>query len=337
MNRYHRQTILKEIGEAGQRRLGSSRVAVVGLGATGGIIAELLARAGTGYLRLIDRDTAELSNLQRQVLYDEDDIGMAKADAAAGRLEEVNSAIVIEAEAKDLHPGNIGALLGDCDLIMDGTDNIQTRFLLNDFAVKHSIPWVYSGAIGTDGMEMAIIPDRTPCIRCLIPVAPPAGALPTCDIAGVLNTVPAIVASLATTDAFRILTGRGEFPEGTGNLTVFDAWRNSFDHVIVSRRDDCACCKKHDYQSLTVQARGLASPLCGGGAVQINPVRPMELSLEDLALRLRQVGEVRCSRHMIRFAAENGELSVFADGRAIVRGVKDEAAARAFYSRYIGE
>lgn len=335
MNRYSRQTILKEIGTIGQERIGSSRVAVVGIGATGGIIAELLARAGAGHLRLIDRDTVELSNLQRQILYDETDVGMAKTDAAASRLQKVNSGIVVDSVAKDLHPGNVESLLKDCDLIMDGTDNIQTRFLINDFAVKHTIPWVYSGAIGTSGMEMAIIPDKTPCIRCLMPVAPPAGALPACDIAGVLNTVPAIVGSLATTDAFKILTG-SQF-QSFGQLTVFDAWENSFNHVVVNRREDCTCCERHQFENLSAHIRGLATPLCGGRSVQINPMRPMEISLEELASRLQDLGEVRCSRHMLRFSNGSKELSIFNDGRAIVRGVKDEAEARALYSRYIGE
>ncbi|HIH04029.1 MAG TPA: NAD(P)H-binding protein [Methanoregulaceae archaeon] len=336
MNRYSRQIILKEIGTIGQERIGSSRIAVVGLGATGGIIAELLARAGAGHLRLIDRDTVEFSNLQRQILYDETDVGMAKTDAAANRLQRINNGIEVEPVAKDLHPDNIEPLLKDCDLIMDGTDNIQTRFLINDFAVKHAIPWIYSGAIGTSGMEMAIIPGKTPCIRCLMPVAPPAGALPACDIAGVLNTVPAIVGSLATTDAFKILT-ETQPRTNFGQLTVFDAWENSFDHVIVSRREDCTCCEGHQFEYLSARIRGLATRLCGRGSIQINPMRPMEIGLEELARRLHDLGEVRCIRHMIRFKNGSKELSIFNDGRAIIRGVKDEAEARALYSRYIGE
>jgi adenylyltransferase/sulfurtransferase len=335
MHRYGRQIILKEIGAVGQEKIGSSRIAVVGLGATGGVIAELLARAGAGHLRLIDRDTVEITNLQRQILYDETDVGMVKADAAASRLQKVNADCAIESVATDLHSGTIASLLADCDVIMDGTDNVQTRFLINDFAVKHTVPWVYSGAIGTSGMEMAILPEQTACIRCLMPVVPPAGALPSCDVAGVLNTVPAIVGSLAVTDAVKIVTG-APFPEGSGELTIFDAWNRQFDRVVVDRRAECTCCGEQHFEQLSTHVRGLVTPLCGG-AYQINPMRPMEIRLEDVARRWKDVGEVRGTRHLVRLKVEDRELSIFADGRAIVRGGKSEAEARALYARYVGE
>lgn len=335
--RYSRQTILNEIGKAGQVRLEKSRIAIVGLGATGGVIAELLTRAGVGHLKLIDRDTVELSNLQRQVLYSEDDIQLPKADAAAARLHQVNSDITIEAVIRDLHSGNVEELLGDRDLVMDGTDNIQTRFLINDFAVKHSIPWIYSGVIGTGGMEMAIIPGVTPCQRCLMPAVPPAGAILTCDTAGVMNTAPAVIASIATTDAMKILLERFETLNDTGRLTIFDAWENSLTHLNLIRNENCLCCIHQQFDHLSVSIRDLATPLCGNGSVQINPIRPMEIGLEELAGRLRRLGEVRETRHMIRFRSENKEISIFDDGRAIVHGAKNEAMARALYARYIGE
>jgi molybdopterin/thiamine biosynthesis adenylyltransferase len=335
--RYSRQTILTEIGRSGQDMLSVSRIAIVGLGATGGIIAELLTRAGVGHVRLIDRDTVELSNLQRQILYTEDYVGLAKADAAAARLCRVNSDIKIEAVPRDLHPGNIEELLGDRHLVMDGTDNIQTRFLINDFSVKHSIPWIYSGVIGTGGMEMAIIPGVTPCQRCLMPVVPPAGAILTCDTAGVMNTAPAIIASIATTDAMKILLDRFETLNGTGRLTIFDAWENSLTHLNIIRNENCLCCIHQQFDHLSVSIRDLATPLCGNGSVQINPERPMEIGLEELAGRLRRLGNVRMTRHMIRFRSGDNEFSIFDDGRAIVHGAKNEAMARALYARYIGE
>jgi len=337
MNRYARQAILPVIGKDGQEKFGKSRVAVVGLGATGGIISELLARAGIGFIRLIDRDIVELSNLQRQVLYNEEDVGLAKADAAFLKLHGSNSEIEVEPVAKDLHPGNIESLLGDCTLIMDGTDNIQTRFLINDFAVKHAIPWVYSGAVGTGGMVMAVIPERTPCVRCLMPVAPPAGALPTCDVAGVLNTVTTIMGSIATTEGFKIIVQPEKFSDMTGQLIIFDAWDQSLSTIVVTREESCTCCGKHEYHYLSAKIQGMATPLCGSGSVQINPMRPMELSLAELARRLSELGEVKQTRHMVRFRTGDKELSIFDDGRAIAHGVRDESEARALYARYIGE
>lgn len=337
LERYSRQMVLPEIGRAGQERISQGHIAVVGLGATGGMIAELLARAGVGHITLIDRDTVELSNLQRQVLYCEDDLGLAKADAAAVRLTNVNSGIELEPVAQDLHSGNIGDILGDVTLIMDGTDNVQTRFLINDYAVKNTIPWIYSGALGTCGMEMPILPGITPCLRCFMRVMPPAGSLPTCDMAGVLNTATSIISSVAVTDALRILTGKIEKNPGTGTLTIFDPWEKAFSQVTVNREKNCTTCQKQEYEYLSLRIRELATSLCGSGSVQIHPVRPMEIGLVSLAERLRPLGEVTTSRHMIRFKTGETELSIFEDGRAIVRGVRNAAAARALYARYIGE
>ena len=337
MERYCRQTILAQIGMHGQARLAAASAAIVGLGATGGFIADLLTRAGVGHIRLIDRDTVDLSNLQRQVLYGEPEIGIPKAEAATKRLRSVNSGIDLEAMAKDVNPGTIGALLGDTGIIMDGTDNIRTRFLINDFAVLRGIPWVYSGAVGTGGMEMAVIPGETPCIRCLMPEAPPAGSLPTCDVAGVLNTVPAVIGSIAVTDAIQVITGQLKSDEGAGRLHIFDAWEHTLDTVKVPRDGGCLCCGKRQFDHLSLRVHESAIPLCGSGSVQITPLEPMKIRLDELAARLHLLGEVRYTRYMVRFRTGELELSIFEDGRAIVRGARDETAARGLYARYIGE
>jgi len=335
--RYSRQTILAQIGTHGQARLTAASAAIIGLGATGGFIAELLTRAGVGHIRLIDRDTVDLSNLQRQVLYGEPEIGMPKAEVAAERLRVANSEIDLEAIARDVNPGTISTLLGDASIIMDGTDNIRTRFLVNDFAVAQGIPWVYSGAIGTGGMEMAIIPGETPCIRCMMPQAPPAGALPTCDVAGVLNTVPAVIGSIAATDAIQIITGQVKSDKGTGRLHIFDAWEHTLDTVRVPRDSNCSCCGKRQFDHLSSLMHESTIPLCGSGSVHITPLRSMEIRLDELAIRLHPLGDVRCTRYMVRFRTGTVDLSIFNDGRAIVRGVQDEASARGLYARYVGE
>ncbi len=337
MERYSRQTILAQIGSRGQARISAARVAIVGLGATGGFMADLLARAGVGHIRLIDRDIVEISNLQRQVLYDERGSGMPKAEAAAERLTAVNSGIDLEPVVREVNPGTIGGLLGDAGIIMDGTDNIRTRFLINDFAVRNGIPWIYSGVVGTGGMEMAVIPGETACIRCLMPEEPAAGALPTCDVAGVLNTVPAVIGSIAVTEAIQVITDRWKSDEGTGRLHIFDAWEHSLETIKVPRDGGCTCCGKRRFDHLSSPVRQGTIPLCGSGAVQIVPLHPMKIRLDELAARLDHLGGVRCTKFMVRFTTGGVELSIFGDGRAIVRGARDEAAARGLYARYIGE
>jgi len=335
-NRYCRQSILPEIGSDGQRRLGESRAVIVGLGALGSSVANTLVRAGIGHVVLIDRDLVELHNLQRQILYSEEDLDRPKAVAAAEILHRINSSVEVEARTNDLNVSNAEKLLTGADIILDGTDNLQTRFIINDVCVKHQIPWVYAGAVGTSGMVMPIVPGRTPCFRCLVPSLPGPGMMQTCDVAGVLNTIPSLIASLECTLAFQILTGRFEAGDGTAYLVHVDAWRQTFDRMEVSRRADCPCCGKGQMDFLNAVSREMLTSLCGRDAIQITPAATLEVSLEELESRLSRLGDVRATRYMLTFKSGTEEISIFRDGRAIIKGTKDEATARSLYARYIG-
>jgi molybdopterin/thiamine biosynthesis adenylyltransferase len=241
-SRYSRQIILQNIGEEGQEKLLNSSVAIVGCGALGTVAANNLARAGVGKISIIDRDFVELNNLQRQMLFDENDIGEPKAVAAAEKIASINSDIEIHPIIKDVNYTNIEEILNGVDLVIDGTDNIQTRMLINDVCVKNRIPWIYTGAIGTSGMSMNILPDKA-CIRCLYPGIPKAGSLPTCDTMGVLNTITVIMGSIETTEAIKILLGfYDEIDSTNSNLLVYDTWNHSFDSIMVKKNEKCECC-----------------------------------------------------------------------------------------------
>jgi adenylyltransferase/sulfurtransferase len=335
-DRYCRQVLLPEIGTGGQQRLRESRAVIVGLGALGSSAANFLVRAGIGQVVLVDRDIVELHNLQRQILYTEGDINRPKAVAAAEILHQINSSVEIETQTKDLNVSNAEKLLVGADVVLDGTDNLQTRFLMNDVCVKEGIPWLYAGAVGTSGMVMPILPGKTPCFRCLVPSLPGPGMLQTCDIAGVLNTIPSLIATLECTLAFEILTGQFEAREETSYLVHVDVWRQTFDRIAVKRRADCPCCGKGRLDFLNEVSREMITSLCGRDAVQITPASPLEISLEELEARLSRLGEVRCTPSMLTFRSGPEEISVFRDGRAIIKGTKDEAMARSVYARYIG-
>jgi len=335
-DRYCRQRILPEIGGDGQQRLMESRAAIVGLGATGSAVANLLVRAGVGQVVLIDRDIVELHNLQRQILYSESDIDRPKAVVAAEILQEINSSVEIEPRTNDLNVSNAEKLLVGADIVLDGTDNLQTRFLVNDVCTKHAIPWVYAGAVGTSGMVMPVLPKAGPCFRCLVPSLPGPGLLQTCDIAGVLNTIPSLVASLESTLAFKILTGHYHEHPGTTSILHIDAWRQAFDRMEVRRRPDCPCCGRDEFDFLNAVSREYITSLCGRNAIQIAPASAMEISLDELKSRLQRLGEVRQTRYMLTFVSGKDEISVFPDGRAIVKGTNDESVARSVYARYIG-
>jgi adenylyltransferase/sulfurtransferase len=335
-DRYCRQVLLPEIGTGGQQNLKESRAVIVGLGALGSSAANFLVRAGIGQVVLIDRDIVELHNLQRQILYTEEDINRPKAVAAAEILHRINSSVEIETQLKDLNVSNAEKILAGADIVLDGTDNLQTRFLMNDVCVKHRIPWIYAGAVGTSGMVMPILPGKTPCFRCLVPSLPGPGLLQTCDIAGVLNTIPSLVATLECTHAYEILTGQFEAREDTSYLIHVDIWRQTFDRIAVGRRTDCPCCGKGRLDFLDAVSREMITSLCGRDAIQITPASPLEISLEELEARLSRLGDVRCTPSMLTFRSGPEEISVFRDGRAIIKGTKDEAMARSVYARYIG-
>jgi len=334
-NRYARQQVLPEIGTDGQARLKQARVLIVGCGALGCFQSELLARAGVGFMRVVDRDVVEKSNLARQILFDEGDADAhaAKADAAGRRLRAVNSSIVVETLAADVTARNIEALLDGVDIVLDGTDNFETRYLVNDACVKHGKPWVYGGVLGTSGMSMLVRPGEGPCLRCLIPDAPQPGSFPTCDTAGVLNTAVAVVASLQATAAIRRLVGPVP-PECF--LTSLDVWNGSFHTFEVKREEACPCCSRRNFEFLDATRLSWTTVLCGRDSVQVTPPLDINVDLSTLCERLLSAGEAVRKGMLLRFKNAEGEMVIFPDGRAIIMGTTDEARARTFYSRYVG-
>jgi molybdopterin/thiamine biosynthesis adenylyltransferase len=339
-DRYHWQSLLPGFGVEGQKRLAGSRVVLVGCGALGGTIAEQLARAGVGFLRLVDRDLVEWTNLQRQTLFDERHAreNTPKAIAAAERLGQVNSTITIESHIADLHPGNIDDLAGNCHLILDATDNAETRYLLNDFAVKHATPWIYGACTGTDGRVMTIRSPQTPCLRCLFPEPPAVGELPTCDTAGVLGPAANAIAALQAVAALKILSGNSD---SVGNdLITIDFWNNRYKSIdlIDARRADCRCCVEHRFDFLDVPMGAGTTQLCGRNAVQIRPRRAVT-SLENLHQRLQTLGRVERNAHFLRYwpgDLKDVHLTVFADGRTVVHGTSDQTRARSIAAKHVG-
>jgi molybdopterin/thiamine biosynthesis adenylyltransferase len=331
-DRYSRQILFPGIGEHGQQRLLDARVAVAGCGALGSFQAGALARAGIGFLRIVDRDYVELSNLQRQWLFDECDVqqAMPKAAAAARKIAGINASVKVEPVVADLTPSNVDDLLGGVDLILDGTDNFETRYLMNDFAVERGVPWVYGAAVGSYGIAMPVIPGKTACLRCVYP-DPPSGAQPTCETAGVLGTVTALIASLQVSEAIKILCG----VEPARKMTTVDVWSGEIRQVAQPGPDaDCPACGRRQFPYLTGERRAPVS-LCGHNAVQIHErARPLEL--RALAIRLAPLGPVRANEFALRFEAPPYLLTIFPDGRAIIKGTTDVGVARSLYARYIG-
>jgi len=333
-SRYSRQIRFAPLGPEGQRRIGEASVAIVGCGALGSFGAEALARAGVGRLRLIDRDFVERSNLQRQFLYDESDAvqGLPKAVAAARRLAQINSEIIVEPMVADLTPSNVEESLEGVDLILDGTDNFETRYLINDFAVQRGIPWIYGAAVGSYGLKFAVIPGRTACFRCVYPNSP-EGAQPTCETEGVLGSVTATIAALETADALKILAkGPGAVE---ARITTVDLWSGEIRQLAPPKRDpDCPCCARREFSFLDGKRRAPIS-LCGRNAVQIHE-RSRPLNLAELSLRLGSVAPVRSNEFALRVSLDPYELTVFPDGRAIIKGTTDVGVARSLYARYVG-
>jgi molybdopterin/thiamine biosynthesis adenylyltransferase len=333
-SRYSRQVRFSQWGEQGQARIGSSRVAIVGCGALGTVQAEILTRAGVGVLRIIDRDLVELSNLQRQFLFSEADAaeGNPKAVAAGRRLAQINSEVVLEPVVADLEPSNAAELLEGIDLILDATDNFETRYLINDFSVRENIPWIYGAAVSSYGLKLAVIPGVTACLKCIYP-EPPQGAQPTCETAGVLGTVTATIAALQTADAMKILAGGAA--GFSARLTTVDVWSGEIRQIAPPARDpQCVCCGLREFVHLDGSRRAPIS-LCGRNAVQIHEHhRPLDLP--DLARRLGELAPVRSNEFALRVTLDAYELMIFPDGRAIIKGTTDVGIARSLYARYVG-
>lgn len=338
LSRYARQIIFPDLGQAGQRKLLDATVVLIGCGATGTVIANHLARSGVGHLRIVDRDFIELNNLQRQLLFDEQDMadGLPKAEAARRKLSRINSEITVEGIVADVTADNVLELLAGADLAMDGADNFETRFLLNDACVKLGLPWVYTGVIASYGMTMTIRPGETACLRCLLGQMPAPGTAPTCDTAGVLAPSVSVVASIAAGEALKLLAGFGEL--NTGSLLNFDLLDNSLERFEVLRRPDCPACGQRDLEFLHAETGTRSATLCGRNAVQISVAGRPAVDLAELAGRLRQSGiaQVTANPYLLRAAIDGLELTVFADARAIIKGTEDEAVARTVYARYVG-
>lgn len=356
--RYHRQMLLPGFGEEGQLRLLSSKVLIVGCGALGTVIANMLARAGVGHLVVVDRDYIEMTNLQRQVLFDEDDVNesVPKAEAAKRKIAKINSQVQVTAVVDDVNHTNIEELAQGCHAIVDGVDNFETRFLVNDCAVKLGIPYVYGGAVGTVGMCYAILPhtpqgDRswekaqhaTPCLRCIFEQAPPPGMNPTCDTAGVLGPVVSIVANYQVNETLKILTSNWDAVRTT--LLHIDTWLNTIKQLKVARAYDvgeCVCCKQRQFEFLEGKFSSATTTLCGRNAVQLTQKLGSgeKMDFDEIAQRLASHGAVKSNQFMLRAEiqdnGESYELTLFTDGRAIVKGTKHANVAKSIYSKYVG-
>ncbi len=339
LDRYSRQVRFPALGEAGQQKLLESRVTICGCGALGTVLANHLARAGVGHLRIVDRDFIETHNLQRQILFDENDVAenLPKAEAAARKIRAINSSIHVEAVVTDIDHTNIIDLVSDADLILDGTDNFETRYLINDAAVKLNKPWIFGGVIGSEGQTMTIRPGITPCLRCVVEDSPPPGMTPTCETAGVLGPAVAVIASFEAVEAIKVLSGA--YDALNKELIMIDLWDWQFRKLKVAGllgKVDCPCCQRKEFSWLDGELGSHTTTLCGRNAVQIATRRKDPLNFAEMASRLTSLGDVRHNAFMLRFATEGYEFTVFPDGRAIIKGTNDIAKARTLYARFVG-
>ncbi len=344
LERYSRQMRVPGFGKVGQERLLNSRVTLCGVGALGTVLANTLVRAGVGFLRVVDRDFVEPSNLQRQVLFDESDVAnnLPKAEAAAIKLRQINSGVTIEPIVADINRTNIEDLCRDADLILDGTDNFEIRYLINDVSIKHNKPWVYGGAVGTEGMSMTIIPGQTPCLQCVFEKSPGPGEVGTCETAGVLGPIVSIIASFQAAEALKILAGK---PEAINReLFCINLWDNTNRRVkiapLAGRKGKCPCCALKKFDWLEGEHGTQTSSLCGRNAVQVTPRGGTKLDLNEMKRQLEASGKVTANRFLLKFdvtdASDDYEFTIFPDGRAIIKGTDDTDRARVLYSKYVG-
>ena len=335
--RYSRQTLFSGIGKEGQRKLLQSHALIIGCGALGSSHAESLARAGVGKLRIVDRDFVEASNLQRQTMFTERDAEerIPKAVAAAKHIREINADIEVDSQIADVNHSNVESLIRDCDVVLDGTDNFATRYLINDACVKHDINWIYGAAVGSYGVTMTIRPHQTACLRCVFEEAPPAASAPTCDTAGVIMPIISLVAAVQVTEALKLLTGHNEDLHSA--LMQFDVWRNEWRKINPGPPSpDCPTCAVGRYETLEAASGEFAAVLCGRNAVQISPAQATRLDFKKLAERLKVTGEVKFNDYLLRFRTGEFELTVFQDARSIIRGTSEITTARSLYAKYIG-
>jgi adenylyltransferase/sulfurtransferase len=336
-DRYSRQILFEGIGREGQEALKKARLLVVGCGALGASHSEMLARAGCGFLRIVDRDFVEYSNLQRQTLFTESDANarLPKAAAAKNRLAEVNSEVEVDARVADLNISNAEELIGDVDLVIDGSDNFKVRYLVNDVCVKLGKPWIYGAAVSSYGTSMTVRPGVTPCLRCIFGEMPPAGSAPTCDTAGVIQPIIASVSAVQVTEAIKLITGQPELLHGS--LMQIDIWRSDWRRIKLREPDaECVSCGKREFEFLSEENQESLTSLCGRNAVQIRPAADTVIDLQKLAASLAKGIELEQNEYLIRFRVSDHTVTLFRDARAIIQGTDDPAEARAIYSRYIG-
>ncbi|MGM0404596.1 MAG: ThiF family adenylyltransferase [Thermoplasmatota archaeon] len=328
-DRYSRHTVLKEIGKEGQKKISESKVTILGQGALGTVMAEGFSRSGVGEIVIADRDFVELSNLQRQALFDENDIGKAKAEVAEDKLKKINSDININSHVLDVNTKNIEKLIKGSDIVMDASDNMKLRYLINDACIKHDIPWIYSAVLGTYGMTMNITHEGAPCLRCLIPEQPNSESMGTCASEGVLFTLPRVVANIAATEAVKFLVDE----ENRKELLTVDIWRNEFDLTEVRKKEDCDCCANKNFRYLEGEDDETVE-LCGRDAIQIIPSDKDKVDLDNIVKRYRYAKKI--GQQLVRLSVEGYELNIFKDGRIIVKGTEDINKAKSLYSEYIG-
>ena len=335
--RYIRHKLFPGIGRAGQEKLLRSRVAIIGCGALGASHAEMLSRAGVGHLKIVDRDFVEFTNLQRQTLFKEADAieRLPKAIAAKIRIGEINSEIEVEAIVADVNRSNVESITGDADIVLDGTDNFQIRYLLNDACVKLGKTWIYGAAVSSYGTTMTIIPGETPCLRCIFEEMPDAGSSPTCDTAGVIMPIIATVSATQVSEAIKLLVGDRDSLHGS--LMQFDIWQNDRHAIKLSKPNpDCPACGLKVFDFLDSKSPEFAAVLCGRDAVQIAPPNATMIDLESFAARVAHLGDVKQNEYLVRFSSDENEITVFRDGRAIIKGTDDISVARSLYARYVG-
>lgn len=337
--RYARQSAFYGIGKAGQEKLSNSRVMILGCGGLGAASASILARAGVGYLKLVDRDFLELNNLQRQILYEEHDVkeGLPKVIAAQRQIERINSTVHVEPVIADVNRFNIESHIADVGLVIDAADNFETRFLLNDACVKHNRTWIYGAAIESYGLSMNIIPGKTACLRCVMDNIPQPGSVPTCETVGVLGSIVCIIASIQSAEAIKILLDKKD--EINRSLISIDIWNNSYQTIAIEKekiQKNCPVCNQHWFEFLEGKQGSAFTALCGRNAVQILPFKQAPLDLAKLAIDLSGLGVVKVNEFIIRFEIEGYELIIFPDSRAIVKGTTDTGIARSLYSKFVG-
>ena len=340
LDRYSRQMRFYGIGEPGQKKLLESRVTLCGVGALGTVLANVLVRGGVGHVRIVDRDFIETSNLQRQVLFDESDVAenLPKAEAAARKLRAINSSVKIEPIVANIDRTNILELSQDSDLVLDGTDNFEVRYLINDVAVKLNKPWVYGGSIGSYGQTMTILPGKTPCLRCVFEAAPAPGEAGTCETAGVLSPIVNIVASFQAAEAFKILTGHWD--KINRELIYIDVWENTLKRIKIAPllgKVDCPCCQRRQFEWLDGSQGSQTTSLCGRNAVQVTPRTAAKLNFEEMARHLKAMSApVSFNKFLLKFVAEEHDFTVFPDGRAIIKGTSEIDKALTLYAKYVG-